>query len=142
MKNRIKIFIVDDDALFLRMLEIQFAEQGHFIIHKYATGEACIENLVLCPDLIILDYHLDEVDKRAMNGIKTLDIIKVLNPDIPVIILSAQDKIEVAINCMHHAAYDYVVKSETSFMRLQKIISTIVEMNNIKKQLNWYMEGM
>jgi len=46
--------------------------------------------------------------------------------------LSAQDKIDVAINCMHHAAFDYVVKSETAFMRLQKIITTIFETKNSK----------
>jgi DNA-binding NtrC family response regulator len=92
--------------------------------------------------LIILDYLLDGVDRDAMNGIKILDKIKVFNPEIPVVILSAQDKIDVAINCMHHAAFDYVVKSETAFMRLQKIITSIFETNKLKKQLNWYMERM
>ena len=56
--------------------------------------------------------------------------------------LSAQDKIEVAVDCMHHKAFDYVVKSETAFIRLQKIITTIFEYKKIKKQLNWYMERM
>ena len=82
-------------------------------------------NLSHSPDVIILDYLLDGIDKNAMNGIETLDKIKAYNPDIPVVILSAQDKIEVAINCMHHRAFDYVVKSETAFIRLQKIITTI-----------------
>ena len=48
-----------------------------------------------------------------MNGIETLDKIKAFNPEIPVIMLSSQDKIDVAIECMHHQAFDYVVKSET-----------------------------
>lgn len=77
-----------------------------------------------------------------MNGIETLDKIKAHNPDIPVVMLSAQDKIDVAINCMHHRAFDYVVKSETSFMRLQKIISTIFRYKKMEKELNWYMERM
>ena len=72
-----------------------------------------------------MDYHLDGIDKNAMNGIETLDKIKAFNPDIPVVMLSSQDKIEVAVNCMHHKAFDYVVKSETAFIRLQKIITTI-----------------
>jgi DNA-binding NtrC family response regulator len=75
-----------------------------------------------------------------MNGIETLDKIKAYNPDIPVIILSSQDKIDVAINCMHHRAFDYVVKSETAFIRLQKIITTIFKYKKMEKELNWYME--
>jgi DNA-binding NtrC family response regulator len=54
--------------------------------------------------------------------------------------LSSQDKIDVAINCMHHRAFDYVVKSETAFVRLQKIITTIFEYKKMEKTLNWYME--
>ena len=77
-----------------------------------------------------------------MNGMDTLDKIKAVNPDIPVIMLSSQDKIEVAINCMHHKAFDYVVKSETAFVRLQKNISTIFRYKKIEKELNWYMERM
>jgi len=59
-----------------------------------------------------------------------------------VVMLSSQDKIEVAIECMHHAAFDYVVKSETAFMRLQKIITTILNYKKMEKELNWYMERM
>lgn len=142
MKTKIKLFLVDDDAVFLRLLEIEFHEHADFDIETYATGELCIENLAHKPDIIILDYLLDGVERDVMNGIETLDKIKAFNPEIPVIMLSAQDKIDVAINCMHHAAFDYVVKSETAFMRLQKIITTISETRKLKKQLSWYMERM
>ena len=77
-----------------------------------------------------------------MTGLQTLDQIKAYNPDIPVLMLSSQDKIDVAINCMHHRAFDYVVKSETAFVRLQKIISTIFRYKKMEKELSWYMERM
>ncbi|HEY6142693.1 MAG TPA: response regulator [Flavobacterium sp.] len=146
-ENKIKLFLVDDDALFLKSLEIDFMEHADFTeegyeIETYATGELCIENLSHEPDIIILDYHLDGIDKTAMNGLETLDKIKAFNQDIPVIILSSQDKIEVAINCMHHKAFDYVVKSETAFMRLQKIITTIFQYKKMEKELSWYMDRM
>ncbi|MBA3705805.1 MAG: response regulator, partial [Bacteroidetes bacterium] len=94
------------------------------------------------PDVIILDYQLDGIEKNAMNGMETLDKIKAFNPDIPVIMLSSQDKIDVAINCMHHRAFDYVVKSETAFVRLQKIITTIFRYQKMEKELSWYMSRM
>jgi DNA-binding NtrC family response regulator len=140
--KKIKLFLVDDDAVFLKLLEIEFMEHADFDIETFATGELCIENLSHNPDVIVLDYYLDGVDRDAINGIDTLDQIKAFNPDIPVIMLSSQDKIDVAINCMHHKAFDYVVKSETAFMRLKKIITTILETQKLEKQLNWYMERM
>jgi DNA-binding NtrC family response regulator len=141
-QEKIKIFLVDDDAVFLKSMEIQFLDHADFIIEKFPTGEHCIEKLHHNPDVIILDYHLDGIDKNAMNGIETLDKIKAFNSDISVVMLSSQDKIEVAVNCLHHRAFDYVVKSETAFMRLQKIITNIFSYKKMEKELNWYMERM
>jgi len=141
-KKKIKIFLVDDDALYLKLLEIELLEHADFIIETYATGELCIANLSRNPDVIILDYYLDGIDKTAMNGILTLDKIKAFNAEIPVIMLSSQDKIEVAIDCMLHKASDYVVKSETAFIRLQQSMSTIFHTRKIEKTLNWYMDRM
>jgi two-component system OmpR family response regulator len=138
--EKIRLFLVDDDVVFLKSLEIEFLRHADFTIETYSTGELCIKNLSHNPDVIILDYHLDGIDKSAMNGLETLDKIKVINPDIPVIMLSSQDKIDVAINCMHHRAIDYVVKSETAFIRLQKIITSIFSFKKMEKELNWYMD--
>ncbi|MES2559904.1 MAG: response regulator [Bacteroidota bacterium] len=138
----IRVFLVDDDAVFLKALEIDFRSNEEFSIETYPTGELCIENLHRNPDIIVLDYQLDGVNKNAMNGIETLDKIKAFNHEIPVVILSSQDKIEVAVNCMHHKALDYVVKSETAFFRLQKIIPAILKVKKMEQQLKWYMERM
>ena len=122
MNNKTKLFLVDDDAVFLKLLEIDLREHTDFDIETYATGELCINHLSHNPDIIILDYHLDGIHKNTMNGIETLDKIKAINPNIPVVMLSSQDEIEVAINCMDHKAFDYVVKSDTTFLRLKNTI--------------------
>ncbi len=140
--EKIKLFLVDDDPLFLKILEIYFLQKADFVVETFATGELCIAHLAHSPDVIILDYHLDGIDNNAMNGIETLDKIKEYNPDIPVVMLSSQDKIDVAITSMHHRAFDYVIKSETAFMRLQKIITTIFRYKKMEKELNWYVEKM
>jgi two-component system OmpR family response regulator len=140
--EKIKLFLVDDDALFLKSLQLEFLEHADFEIETYPTGELCIQSLSNNPDIIILDYQLDGIEKDAMNGMDTLDKIKIYNPDIPVVMLSSQDKIDVAINCMHHKAFDYVVKSETAFLRLQKIITTIFHYKKMEKELSWYMDRM
>jgi DNA-binding NtrC family response regulator len=140
--NTTKLFVVDDDAVFLKAIEIDFLQQSEYIIHTFSSGETCIQNLDKEPVIIILDYHLDGINTDAMNGLETLDKIKQYNKNIQVIMLSSQDKIDVAINCMHHLAYDYVVKSETAFLRIQKNISNILAQQKMQKQVNWYMDRM
>ena len=140
--TKIKIFIVDDDIIYLRLLEIEFLQHADFTIESFATGELCIEKLSHAPDVIILDYYLDSVDRFAMNGIEVLDKIKLYNPDIPVVMLSSDDKIDVAISCMEHKAFDYVVKNESAFIRMQMIISTIFRTRKMEKELNWYKERL
>ncbi|MDP1726059.1 MAG: response regulator [Bacteroidota bacterium] len=137
MNNKnVKIFLVDDNALYLKSLELEFKEQTEFIIETYATGELCIQNLTHNPNVIILDYLLDSVDKNAMNGVKIMDKIKAFNQDIPIVILSSQNNIDVAVNCMHHRAFDYVEKSETAMVRLNKIIKKILSYQKAEMDLN------
>jgi two-component system OmpR family response regulator len=141
-EKKILLFLVDDDVLFLKSLQNDFALNTDSEIHTFATGELCLASISENPDVIILDYFLNSVDKNAINGLETLDRIKSINPEIPVIMLSSQDKIDVAVNCMKHQAFDYIVKSETAFLRLQKAITTIFHYQEIEKALSWYMEKM
>ena len=142
---KINIFLVDDDALFLKSLEIEFLNHPQFSVQTFETGELCLANLCdksTQPEVIVLDYHLDGIDKNAMNGMETLDKIKAWNTKIPVIMLSSQDKIEIAVDCMHHKASDYVVKSETAFVRLRASMENIFKYQRIYKELSWYMDRM
>jgi len=141
-ENKILLFLVDDDALYLKSLEIDFIDNTESIIKTFPTGELCLENISQNPDVIILDYYLNSIDRDAINGLETLDRIKIANQAIPVVMLSSQDKIEVAVNCMKHQAFDYIVKSETAFIRLQKTITTIFHYQKLEKALSWYMEKM
>ncbi len=140
--EKARIFLVDDDELYLKVLEMELLANEDLIIETFLTGESCIANLDHMPDMIVLDYWLNSIEPDAIDGIETLDKIKSYNPNIPVVMLSAQDKIEVAVDCMHHKATDYVVKSETAFLHLKKIISNILQLSKIQKELNWYMNKM
>ena len=47
--NKIKVFLVDDDALFLKSLEIEFLHHTDFTVETFATGELCLKNLSQSP---------------------------------------------------------------------------------------------
>jgi two-component system, OmpR family, response regulator len=137
--NKIKVFLVDDDAVYLKLSQIDLLDQGDFDVETYATGELCLKNLSHNPDLIVLDYDLNGIDKTAMNGIQTLDKIKRYNSDINVVMMSSQSEIDVAVNCMQHRAFDYIVKDKTAYMRLKNVINRIYNYKAIDKELNWYL---
>jgi len=141
-KNKIKLFLVDDDVVYMKSLENYLHDHTDFWINTFQTGELCMKNISDNPDIIILDYNLNGIVKNAKNGIEILDDIKTYNQSIPVVMLSSQDKIEVAVNCMLHKSCDYVIKSETAFMRIQRKINAIFHFNKMKKELNWYMDRM
>ena len=137
-----KIVLVDDDTVFLKMLEANLMEHDTFEIETYPTGEQFMETISNTIDLVILDFHLNGVNQKAINGLETLNKIKSFNSEIPVIMLSSQDKIEVAIDCIHHGAIDYIVKSETAFFKVNQSITKLFEFKKIEKELSWYMKRM
>ena len=128
----------------LNVLDIEDNEQmsemiKDSIIHKftnakvsvYATGEAALQETKSEPDVIICDYQLDSQNPRALNGIQILGKLKKQFSS-PVIFLSAQEKPEVSANIIKYGAYDYVVKNQQSFQRLEIIINNILNSRNQK----------
>ncbi|HEY0029868.1 MAG TPA: response regulator [Bacteroidia bacterium] len=121
------IFLVDDDPLYLRALELAVSSQiGSAKIHSFQTASACLNEIKLKPDAVILDYYLDAVYPDAKNGIDVLREIKKSSPRTKVIMLSAQDSLNIAIDCMENGAYDYVSKSQSSFIRINNLLSIIL----------------
>lgn len=132
----INIALVDDDAQMREMLKDFFTgKYPKSIINAYATGEEALKGFSLTPDLIVLDYHLDSVDAAAMNGLQVLKKLKERFPATPVIFLSSQEKAEIAANTMKFGAWDYVVKNESAFHRLEILINNILGSVDLKKDL-------
>ena len=140
--DKMKIFLVDDDAVFVNSLKTNFLKHADLEIETFGTGDLCLENLSLNPDVIFLDHQLSGMDKNAMNGIEVLDKIKAINPDIPVVLLSKQDKIDLAIEGLQSQAFDYVMKSESTFDSLQKIITDVYFNHKIQEEMNALVETM
>ena len=124
-EKKIKLFLVDDDAIYLKLLEIDFLQHGDFSIETFATGELCVANLLNAPDVIVLDYYLNTVSKDAADGMQILQQLKKLYPDIHVIMLSSQEKYGIAMQTIQKGAEHYVVKDENSFETIAAIINEI-----------------
>lgn len=119
-----KVFVVDDDDMMAMALEDHLTRNTLHEIHVFTTGEECIRNLRLQPDIIILDYNLNSVEKEAANGMKILEAIKKLNKEIPVILFSSQDAYSVALQSINKGATQYVIKDESAFDNIVAICNS------------------
>lgn len=105
------IFFVDDDKMMLNLMEYTFKCKDGFDVQSFFSGESCIENMKLNPDLIVLDYHLGE-EGENMSGLETLEKIKVINKEVSVIILSRERDEETINKFMEQGAMKYVTKDD------------------------------
>jgi DNA-binding NtrC family response regulator len=129
---RKKIFIVDDDQVLAEMLKDHLSKMSAYDIKIFESGEACLSNISERPGIIFLDFYLNSVNKDAMNGLEVLQEIKKTDPDIDVVMLSGQDKIDVAVKTMQYGAFDYIVKGESSFYRAEKAVYNIYRFRKLQ----------
>ena len=119
------VFIIDDDPMQLQMMKDHLSGKFVLEIHNFLSGNEALKNLHLRPEFIILDYHLQVPGKQEENGIDILQKLKKQLPLTQVLMLSGQDKIGVSVDCMKYGAYDYIVKGESAFTRIENIFSNI-----------------
>ena len=117
------IFIVDDDEAFTRLIKKELFKADYTKIEIFSTGSYCIDNLNKNPDIVFLDYTLEP----EMNGLDVLKKIKEVNKGIYVIMFTAAERIELAIDSLRMGAYDYVIKNENSFIKIVNRIKKIIK---------------
>jgi len=104
---------------------------------SFESGEECIKNIHLKPDIIIQDYLLE-----GINGLDVLIASKKKNPAIDFIFLSGQDNIEVAINCMKFGACDYIVKDQYALIKLSERINKVLSRRELLKSNKRFKLGI
>lgn len=106
------IFFVDDDKMIINLLEYTIKSKISHKVKTFSSGEECLSNLGLNPDLIILDHILSTTDKEALTGMDTLKAIVKENPEIPVIMLSGQEDKSLISSFIQNGAKKYIQKNE------------------------------
>jgi len=118
------IFFVDDDKMMLNLMEYTFKCREGFEVKSYFSGEECIRNLPLNPQLIVLDYYLGSAGENSMSGLDTMRKINSINKNIPVIILSREKDRGTIEKFIEEGAMKYVVKDH---FFIDTLIETIEE---------------
>jgi len=123
------VFIVDDEPSILTLLNHWVKNQWNYKVKTFERGYDMLENLSDNPDLVLLDIMLPDI-----NGTEVLKQIKQTNPKLPVIMLSAQGSIDVALESIKIGAYDYFPKPIDK-NRLEPAIKNAITSYNLEKEI-------
>jgi two-component system response regulator AtoC len=123
------VFIVDDEPAISKLLSYWVKDKWKYEVEVFASGEDVLKRLNAKPDLVLLDIMLPGLD-----GLETLKRIKHFDENLPVIILSAQGSIEVAVEALRYGAYDYFPKPIDQ-QRLEPAIKNAIKNYDLTKEL-------
>jgi len=143
MAEKNLVYLVDDEPLQLELLKDHLSKMASYEFHTFSTGEECLTAArVRQPNIVFLDYNLNSSKPEALNGIDILRELKELNPSTEVVMISGQDKIDVAVNSIKYGAFDYIVKGEGAFVRAEKAIFNIYRYTKLAENANRYKKLM
>jgi DNA-binding NtrC family response regulator len=137
-KDPFKIFVVEDDPAYTKFIKYVLELNPDYEVEFYTTGKECLANLHRGPSVITLDYSLPDG-----SGEQFLEQIRQYDPNINVIIVSAQEKIGTAVELLKSGAYDYITKDQDTKDRLlnsihnaRNKVSLIKEIIHLKKEIS------
>lgn len=132
-----RIFIVEDDEWYSQILKHNLSVNPDYKLEFYATGKDLLNNLYKKPDLICMDFGLPDI-----SGDKLLKEVISRNKHIPVIVISAQEEINVAVNLLKAGARDYITKDEHTLDHLWKSIIHIRENLSLRQEVEELKEQL
>lgn len=130
------VFIVDDEQSISKLLSFWVKDKWGYEVELFANSESMLKKLNAKPDLILLDIMLPGLD-----GIETLKRVKQIDENLPVIMLSAQGRIDVAVDSIKYGAYDYFAKPidqqklELSLKNAIRNYDLVKEIQNLKENV-------
>ena len=123
------IFLIEDNPTYQLFLKKLLHNKGFSQVVCFSTGQDALDNLYQNPWLVFLDYHLHDG-----NGLEVLKAIKSYNSNIPVVMLSGQEDIEVAVNTMRYGAIDYLIKDDWVSKSIDRFFERLNDYNRLMKQ--------
>ena len=129
MADKLRILLTDDSKLLRKKLRAEMEQLDCEVLEAENGKEAIMKDLKEQPDGVILDIVMPEV-----GGIETLQVIKEINPDLPVIMLSSAGTSQKLKETLELGALDFIQKPYTSEQIKQAVerIRRKVEENNGK----------
>lgn len=130
------VFIVDDEQAISKLLTYWVKDKWKYDAEVFGNGEDMLRRLSAKPDLILLDIMLPGID-----GIEILKKVKQIDENLPVIMLSAQGSIEVAVDALKFGAFDYFPKP-IDVQRLEPAIKNAIKSYDLTREIENLKENV
>lgn len=126
------ILIVDDDAA-VRSSLIFLLHRAGYDTQAVATPDEALDIVrKIAPELILMDMNFT-LTTSGEEGIRLLKQVKIFQPDVPVILITAWGSISLAVQGMQNGAFDFVTKPWNNQLLLNSI-QTAIELTGQKKE--------
>jgi two-component system response regulator AtoC len=130
MDSPFTIFIVEDDPWYGQLLHYHLSLNPEDTVQLWSSGQECLDNMHLRPDVVTIDFSLPDI-----SGDKLLARLRLRWPEVPVIIISAQNKITTAVQLLKAGAADYLVKDDNTKDLLWNAIQRLRETSALREQV-------
>ena len=128
---KFRVLVIDDEHTLRESLEVALSASGYDVVTA-KTGEEGLDCFRReSPDLVLLDHWLP-----GINGDEVLKRLKEAEPDLPVIIMTAQGTIELGVSSMKLGAFDFLVKP-FELDQMEALIAKGLERIRLKKEVEW-----
>lgn len=129
--EKFKIAIAEDDKWYAEMLKYSLSLNPDYEVFVFNTGKSLLNKLKeIEPAVVTVDFSLPD-----MNGDEILKKIKIINPEIEVVVVSGQEDVTTAIDLLKQGAYDYLVKNEEVRDRIWNTVLNIKENIGLKEEV-------
>ncbi len=131
-----RVLIVDDERKMRRVLQILLEQMGLESIPTANAEEALERFAAEKVDLILTDLKMP-----GMSGVELLEKIRGIDPDVPVIVLTAHGTVQTAVAAMKQGAFDYVLKP-FDVQAIELVIRNALEMRRYRTENRFLKEQM
>ena len=128
--NGADILVVDDEADIRDLVSGLLEDEGHSVRVASSSEEALAAIRARKPSLLVLDIWMQG---GGMDGLELLDVVKTLDADLPVVMISGHGNIETAVSALKRGAYDFIEKPFKSD-RLVVVIERALEAASLKRE--------
>lgn len=132
-----KIFIVEDDPWYGEILEYHLSLNPDYQITRFTNGKDLLASLHKHPDLITIDFSLPDY-----TGDKLYQKIREHNEVIPVVVISGQEEIGVAVSLLKMGVKDYLIKDDNTKDLLWNSVIKIRETQSLRKEVDQLREEL
>ena len=124
------ILVVDDEADIRELVSGLLEDEGHAVRVAANSDEALAAIRARKPSLALLDIWMQG---GGLDGLELLDLIKELDPDLPVVMISGHGNIETAVSALQRGAYDFIEKPFKSD-RLVVVVQRALEASALRRE--------